>query len=234
VLCLPSDAGTWSVTLHSAAEDAPLRRFRDPAVFERVVRACPAHAHWLDGEPISDVVTMSGGADRLRSFVEDGRPVVTGLLSVGDAWSCTNPSLGRGATIGLRQAVALRDTARVHLDDPLVLSLAYDALTRTRVRPWHDATVRSDRARLAEMRAVAAGIDAGADPGRTLGGTLTVAAWCDETALRMFAEIEGCLALPSEVFGREGAVDHVLAVGREHDLPAVPGPDRARLLDLVG
>jgi hypothetical protein len=31
----------------------------------------------------------------------DGVPVATGIVSVGDAWACTNPSLGRGITMGL-------------------------------------------------------------------------------------------------------------------------------------
>jgi hypothetical protein len=38
--------------------------------------------------------SMVSGADRLRSYVVDGAPVVTGMVSVGDAWACTNPSLG--------------------------------------------------------------------------------------------------------------------------------------------
>jgi 2-polyprenyl-6-methoxyphenol hydroxylase-like FAD-dependent oxidoreductase len=41
--------------------------------------------------------------------VVDGEPVITGLAALGDAWACTNPSLGRGASIGLLHACALRD-----------------------------------------------------------------------------------------------------------------------------
>jgi 2-polyprenyl-6-methoxyphenol hydroxylase-like FAD-dependent oxidoreductase len=233
ILTLPSDAGTWSVTLYSAADDVPLRRFRDPVVFERVVRACPAHAHWLDGERISDVTSMSGGVDRLRRFVVDGRPVATGLLPVGDTWSCTNPSLGRGITFGLLQAVALRDAVRAHEDEPLRLALAHDALLRERVAPWHAATLGADRTRVAEMRAVAAGEEPTPDPARSLAAALTAAAWCDETSLRMYASVLGCVELPRMVFGREGAVDHVLSVVREHAPAPVPGPSRSELLDLV-
>jgi 2-polyprenyl-6-methoxyphenol hydroxylase-like FAD-dependent oxidoreductase len=46
--------------------------------------------------------------DRHRRHVVDGEPVITGLAALGDAWACTNPSLGRGASIGLH-ACALRD-----------------------------------------------------------------------------------------------------------------------------
>ena len=66
----------------------------------------PAAAHWLDGEPITDsrsAASRTGGAPSSR------RPVVTGLVAVGDAWACTNPSLGRGISIGALHARVLRD-----------------------------------------------------------------------------------------------------------------------------
>ena len=37
---------------------------RDVAAFERVIRACPAHAHWLEGEAITDIEVMAGVTDR--------------------------------------------------------------------------------------------------------------------------------------------------------------------------
>ena len=42
--------------------------------------------------------------DRYHRFVVDGEPVATGVVAVGDAWACTNPSLGRGATLALVHA----------------------------------------------------------------------------------------------------------------------------------
>ena len=90
----------------SAAQGAAAHREVDD-----VVRACPLQAHWLDGQPITDVLAMSGVVDRYRRFVVDGAPVVTGLLAVADAWACTNPSAGRGMTVGFMHAVRLRDVA---------------------------------------------------------------------------------------------------------------------------
>jgi len=43
-----------------------------------------------------------------------GQPVVTGIVSVGDAWSCTNPSLGRGMTMGLMHAAGTAGVIREH------------------------------------------------------------------------------------------------------------------------
>ena len=88
-------------------------------MWERVVRSYPLVAHWADGEPLDDdIAVMAKIEDRHRAFVVDGEPVVTGVAALGDAWACTNPSLGRGATIGLLHARALRDAIRTHaLDD---------------------------------------------------------------------------------------------------------------------
>src|SRR5215218_3239872 len=93
IVTLVGDNGTYSVTVFAAAGDRPLKRLRDPAAFMTLVRASPRHAHWLDGEPITGVLPMGGVMDRLR----DPAPA-PGVVSVADAWACTNPTLGRGIT----------------------------------------------------------------------------------------------------------------------------------------
>ena len=98
--------------MFAAAADRPLKRLRDPAAFSALVRACPRHAHWLDGRPITGVLPMGGVIDRLR----DPAPA-PGVVSVADAWACTNPTLGRGITLGLLHVALLRDVVREHGDD---------------------------------------------------------------------------------------------------------------------
>ena len=100
VLTLPGDNGTWSVTLCASAGDQPLKRLRDAGRWTALVAACPRHAQWLDGEPITGVLAMSGVTDRYRRFSIGGQPVATGIAAVGDACVCTNPSNGRGMTLG--------------------------------------------------------------------------------------------------------------------------------------
>ena len=100
ILTLPADNGTWGVGLVSSAGDAALRAARDPDVWTRVIASYPLVAHWLDGEPITGVDVMAKIEDRHRSFVVDGVPVATGVVALGDSWACTNPSVGRGASIG--------------------------------------------------------------------------------------------------------------------------------------
>ena len=119
LLTIWGDNSTWSVTLWAPSGDRALKEFRDPEKFARVVQACPLHAHWLDGTPITDVLPMAGILDQYRRFVVDGTPVATGYAAVGDAWACTNPSAGRGLSIGLMHAQRLRDVVRDELDDPL-------------------------------------------------------------------------------------------------------------------
>ena len=223
LLCIPADNGTWSTTVYSASSDAPLRRLRDAAMFERVVRECAGFDAWLDGEPISDMVSMSGIVDRTRHFVVDGAPVVTGMVSIADAHACTNPSIGRGMSLGLMHTMVMRDTVRAHLDDPLALALAFDEATRTEVDPWHDATRAIDRGRIAEIRAAIDGREPPPDPTGGVAAALFTAATVDEQAARWAMEILGCWTLPTEVFSREGAIEHVLEVAKD-----VPPPSAGR------
>ena len=148
--------------------DRALLGLKDLARWERAVRALPTVAHWLDGDPIEDrIVTIAKIEDRHRDLRPDGVPVATGVVAVADAWACTNPSLGRGASIGMLHAQALRDTLRqTGPDDPAAFSEAFAAATEATVEPWYQATLSFDRHRLAEMAAIAEGTtyDPG-DPG---------------------------------------------------------------------
>lgn len=231
LLCLPSDNGTWSAVIATAADDAPLRRCRQLEAFERVFGAFPAHAHWLEGEPISDVELISGTLDRQRIFAVDGRPVVTGLLTIGDAWTCTNPTLGRGISMALSHAVLLRDAISHGTDDAEALALRFAEQTEAVLGPWRDTTLETDRARAVAMRAYAAGTEP--DPPSPMAVALSAASRVDADALRLVGELQGMLALPNELFARDGVAQHLLAVAAEAEAPIIPGPDRAALLDLV-
>src|SRR4051794_20725685 len=151
-LTLPADNGTWGVGLIVSARDTVMRPCRDVGTWTEVINAFPLVAHWIDAEPISDVAVMAGIEDRQRDYVVDGAPAVTGLVAVGDAWACTNPSVGRGCSIGVVHAEALRDLVRAHdLDDETGFALAWDHTTRTQVEPFVGETLHFDRHRLAEI-----------------------------------------------------------------------------------
>jgi len=75
LLTLPGDSRTWSVTVFFFTGDSAMKSLRDPARWTRLIAACPSHAHWLDGEPITDVLPMGGITNRDRRFVTGGSPV---------------------------------------------------------------------------------------------------------------------------------------------------------------
>jgi len=235
VLTLPSDLGTWSVTLVVDSHDAPLKELRHEDAWTAVVAACPRHAHWLDGAPLTGVLSMGGLDDRRRRLVVDGRPVVTGLVTVADSWSCTNPSLGRGISLGLISAVLLRDALRTGADDdPTTFALRWDDCLETALTPWYRATVSVDRARRAEMRAAQTGQPLAPPPGPgRLGPALASAAGQDPDLFRALLDIIGCLALPTEVLARPGLAERALRLAADQPPATVPGPDREQLLRLL-
>ena len=235
ILTLPGDNETWSVTLFGSSGDQPLKQLRHADRWTAVVAACPAHCHWLEGEPITSVLPMAGVLDRYRRVVVDGRPVVTGLAVVGDAWACTNPSLGRGITLGLAHAARLRDVVRTELDDPQRFAAAWDAATEGDLAPWYRATVAIDRARLAEFEAQRAGRERPEPVERpaVLGAALVRAMPHDADIFRGFLEMGSCLTLPGALFARPGFADRVMEVARQSDAPPPSGPTRDELLRLI-
>jgi 2-polyprenyl-6-methoxyphenol hydroxylase-like FAD-dependent oxidoreductase len=230
LLTLPGDNGTWSVTIWAASADTALRGLRDAGRFASVVRACPLHAHWLEGEPITSVLAMAGILDRYRRFVADGQPVVTGVAAVGDAWACTNPSAGRGLTVGLVHAQRLRDVVRTELADPGAFAFTWDAVTEEAVAPFYWNQIAADRARIAEMDALRQGLEP--PPPDPMTAAFATAMVHDADVFRGFLETLMCLAFPPEVLARPGFADKIDAVADKPGLP-LPAPTRAELLTLL-
>ena len=233
ILTLPADNGTWSVTLYALSDDRPLRRFRDPEVHRRIVAACDQHVHWLEGEPITEMRSMTGVVDRHRRYVVEGTPCATGMLTIGDASSSTNPSLGRGITLGFLHVELLSEVVAAHAHDPLAMALAFDEMTESRLRPWHDATIETDRRRVREMRAVVAGELPPPDPAGQLADLVTAAAAHDPVAARVYSELFTCSKLPAEVFAETGVMEHIMGLASSVEVQPLPGPDRNELLDLI-
>ena len=237
ILTIPGDNGTWSVTVLTSSDDNALKTLADNDPWMNVVGACPLHAHWLGGEPISDVLTMGGIADRFRRLVVDGRPVATGLACVGDACACSNPSAGRGLTVGINQAVLLRDALREGLEDPLDFQMHFEELTERHVAPWYRAQVARDSYRFAEIEA----LRRGDEPPRPEGAyapmhELFMSMAADPVLFRATLEYVGTLTPVEDVLERDEVKARLAAVRdsrRGSPSPRIPGPDRSRLLALV-
>jgi 2-polyprenyl-6-methoxyphenol hydroxylase-like FAD-dependent oxidoreductase len=230
ILTLDGDNDTWSVTLYTSSNNKAMGALRSSVTFHRLVAACPMQAHWLDGQPITPVLPMAGILDRYRRFVVDEQPVVTGFAAVGDAWACTNPSAGRGLSMGLLHAQLLRNIAREHIDDPRAFALAYDTETERRVTPFYCNQIAADRARIAEMNALSEGTTP-PTPNPAI-SSLIKAARHDPEVFRAMLETVLCVALPQEVMARP-YVAAKMAEFERHVLPPDPGIDRDQLMSLL-
>ena len=147
-----------------ALASSPARRHAVPPPAISMSGACgivsgyPLAAHWLDGEPISDVAVMAKIEDRYRRYADADGPVATGVVAVADSWACTNPSVGRGASIGLLHVVCLRDLLREVPPGDRSFATRWEEVTAEVVEPFFRDTVAFDRHRLAEIDAQVAGI----------------------------------------------------------------------------
>ena len=239
VLTLPGDNGCWGVGFVVSSKDRALRSLRDPDRWDAALAHFPLAAHWRDGEPLGAVTALAGIEDRIRRFVVDGVPVATGVVAVGDAWACTNPSLGRGASIGLLHAGCLRDVLR-ELDaadpgaaDKLVRRFA--ELTESVAEPLYRMTLWLDRHRLAEIDADIAGTPYRPDDPRWAAGrALFAASLADPDAARDQLSVASLLTTPAELFARPGVLDRALRLGGGAPRYPLPGPSRTELLAVVG
>lgn len=233
-LTLAADNGHWAVIIVARADDAALRGLKDVGTWERVVRSLPTVAHWIDGQPVEDrIVLMSKIEDRIRYFSVDGRPLASGLLLAGDAWASTNPSLGRGVSIGTMHAVLVRDCLRGP-DGPAELAEAYATATREVVEPWYLATLAFDRARLDEMgRIVRGAADGALPPFYEMARAMEAATLRDPDCFRAMLDVAFVHELPGAVLERPGLREKILSLGGGWREEPALGPDRQSLVELA-
>lgn len=234
ILTLPCDNETWCTVVVASARDAALRRLRDPERFDAVLDLYPCAAEFRHGEPISDIAVMTRIEDRYRRFVVDDQPVVTGLVAVADAWACTNPSLGRGASIGLLHAAALRDLLReVPPGDGVGFARRWDEVTEATVTPYYRATLAFDRHRLAEIQSEVEGRPYETDdPAWAMTTALMAGATRDPVLARAQQRIAQMLDLPPQVVSDPDVFERVIAASELPRYP-LPGADRETLLATV-
>jgi 2-polyprenyl-6-methoxyphenol hydroxylase-like FAD-dependent oxidoreductase len=238
ILTLPGDNSTWSVTIFTASDDTALKGLRQADKWTKTVRAYPLHAHWLEGAPISDISVMSGIVDRYRRFTVDGSPVATGLVSLADAWACTNPSAGRGLTVGFIHAVLLRDVLRQTAGDPAALARQFDEVTESEVAPWYRAQIAMDRFRFGQMNALREGRQppAPADELTRQCVSLFSAMTADPDLFRAALEYVGTITPIQRILQRPDIaqrIGKVMEAIRGSGGPAMPGPTREQLVELA-
>ena len=215
LITLPGDNGTMSVVLVAAADDEPLRALREEEAWARVARTYPTLADWSQLHPITGVQVMPTLRDHTRPLVRDQRPLVTGIVSIGDSWAKTNPTLGQGLATGAWHATVLRDVLRIDdVGDPEMLALRFDESTAQTVGVQYAAARDWGLARLAEIRADAdATLPPPQDQDWVIFKAFEAAKALDAQVLRAFADVASMLTWAPQALARPGILDKVLALG---------------------
>ena len=109
LLTLPADNGYWSVGITAGAKDPVRRQARHADVWD----ASSAVIRWrrTGSTPRRSPASTSWPRSRTAPALRSGHRT-DGLVAVGDSAACTNPSIGRGATLAFMHAVCLRDVIR--------------------------------------------------------------------------------------------------------------------------
>jgi 2-polyprenyl-6-methoxyphenol hydroxylase-like FAD-dependent oxidoreductase len=149
-LAFTGDHRTFGLMFGPRPDDEPLRALRHTAVWDAVARSIPAMAPWVAAEnatPLVDVQAMAGNQNIRRHFMVDGKPLVHGLLPIGDSLCATNPFYGWGASMALTYAFASVDIVAKHSADPETMALEYDEAVRKEVDAVYRESAANDRAR---------------------------------------------------------------------------------------
>lgn len=147
-MVMPADRGWFSVTFFGPAGDRDLRRvLLRPDGFDRAAQLVMGADTWVDiaaAQPVSDVMFMGHLANQLRSLRDEKGPVVTGVVALGDAAACTNPTWGRGVALAIQHAVELVELLGEDHDDAFRFAAAFAEVTKTTLGPWYHDTVALD------------------------------------------------------------------------------------------
>jgi len=239
-LAFPGDNRTFSLALAVSAADPCRRRLREPEIFDRVLAAFEVTAPWIDaGEPITDVHTMARIENRWQRLVDDtGRPLVGGLVLVGDSSLHTNPTFGRGVSLAFAQAQELACTVEEAVVDPIGYVARFEAWTAEHLGVWFETQVAADAARLDQL---AAGLR-GEKPPRPTNPNMKIFAGLfalaprDDIVARALGRLINLLITPMELAEDRDVMTRVSTFleGRpELPAPQSQGPTRAEFVALA-
>jgi 2-polyprenyl-6-methoxyphenol hydroxylase-like FAD-dependent oxidoreductase len=223
------DDRTFSITFTHDGSDQRLRRLRHRDIFETAVRAVPQLSEWTDparSHPITPVLPGGRLYNSYRGQLDgSGRPVMPGLISVGDAVCTTTPLAGRGVTLALLQARELVRTIQRHPRDIVSATAEFDRWCLEHIKPWFDDHRYTDADRLRRW----SGEDV--DLNRPLPSDLIVAAAAADPRLREIVDRYSRMdALPASLAAAEPRAKAIFSAGWRPDIPA--GPTRDELAEL--
>lgn len=223
------DNRTFSITVTHDGTDPRVRHLRHTPVYEAAVRAIPGLADWIDPDRAQPISTVLPGGQLYNSYrgqlADHGRPLVPGLVAVGDAVCTTTPLAGRGVTLAFMQAQALVGFLTNHPTDDALATSIFDSWCQTYVRPWFIDHVHADTDRMRRWAGGEIVLD------RPLPSDLVVAAGQVDPELRAAVEpYDRMLALPSSLEPLQARARAVYASGWR--APVAAGPTREELGEL--
>ena len=204
VFALGADNDTFSLTVTLSVDDPCRRALRNPDTFEAFLRAVPHSEPWIRvGVPISEISTMSRIENRRRRLATSDGPIAGGIVALGDASMHTNPTLGRGISMGLMHAQHLAEVAHLAEDDPVGFVETFTAWTDDHLGVWYDTQVAADAIALDRLAAGVLGtrLDVADTPAARFGAAAFACAADDEIVGVAVAKMVHLFAPPAEIFG---------------------------------
>ena len=204
VFALGADNDTFSLTLTLSVNDPYRNALRDPARFQALLESVPHSAPWIQvGEPISDISTMSRIENRRRHLVTEAGPLALGILAIGDAALHTNPTAGRGISMGLMHAQHLAEVADDATADPSRFADDFARWTNEHLGIWYDTQVAADATALDRLDAGLRGqrLPMSDAPAAQFAAAALLCAQHDEVVGIAVAKMAHLFATPAETFG---------------------------------
>jgi len=161
VLVFPHEEGIFSTVIMRASHDADLKLLRHDRAYDAACAAIAGLAAWTDPEVAEPVGSVLPGGSLINHYRgqrrTDGRPLLSGLVVVGDAVATTTPNFGRGVTLAFMQTERLLAAVDQHGPDLDAVRDSFDAWCTDEIAPWVRDHLEMDAAKA--VRWAGAGID---------------------------------------------------------------------------
>jgi 2-polyprenyl-6-methoxyphenol hydroxylase-like FAD-dependent oxidoreductase len=224
------EQGIFSTIIMRHGRDAALKELRHDAAYDAACAAIPALAAWTDPAQAEPLASVFPGGSLLNHYRgqhrADGRPLLSGLVAVGDAVGTTTPSFGRGVTLALMQAERLLADVDAHGGDVDAVRDSFDGWCGEVIAGWVRDHIEMDSGRVDRW----AGDDI--DLSRPLPSDLVMEAAQQDPGLRPLLEpYLSMTALPSSLSPLQDRARRVYETGWR---PAyAEGPSRDELARIV-
>jgi len=143
----PGDEGNFAVTLMVPEIETYMReRVTQAAVFDRVCRAFPGSARWIDpsrAAPVTRVYGMGDLKSHWRTWTRNGKPLLKNFFAIGDSTIRTDPAYGRGCTFAVLQAHLLDEALR-ETGDAVARARLFESKSEKQLRPIYNFMVKLD------------------------------------------------------------------------------------------